>query len=58
MLVVIVGIMVVVGAAAYLLRDTPLAAPGFLAPLVLIVAVLLCLASVKVAEKQYAQRVW
>ena len=58
MLVVIVGIMVVVGLAANILRDAPLAAPGFLAPLVLIVAVLLCLASVKVAEKQYAQRVW
>lgn len=58
MLVVIVGIMVVVGAAADLLRDTPLAAPGFPVPLALIVAVLLCLASVKVAEKQYAQRKW
>lgn len=58
MLVVIVGIMVLVGLAADLLRDTPLAALGFPVPLVLIVAVLLCLASVKVAEKQYAQRVW
>lgn len=58
MLVIIVGIMVVVGVAADLLRDTPLAAPGFLAPLVLLVAALLCRASVKVAEKQYAQRVW
>ena len=58
MLVIIVGIMVVVGVAADLLRDTPLAAPGFLAPLVLLVAALLCLSSVKVAENQYAQRVW
>lgn len=58
MLVVIVGIMVLVGLAADLLRDTPLAAPGFPVPLALIAAVLLCLASVKVAEKQYAQRVW
>ena len=58
MLVVIVGIMAVVSLAVNVLRDAPLAAPGFLAPLVLIVAVLLCLTSVKVAEKQYAQRVW
>ena len=58
MLVVIVGIMVVVSLAVNVLRDAPLAAPGFLVPLVLIVAVLLCLASVKVAETQYAQRVW
>ena len=58
MLVVIVGIMVVVSLAVNVLRDAPQAAPGFLAPLVLIVAVLLCLASVKVAETQYAQRVW
>lgn len=58
MLVVIVGIMVAVGLATDILRDTPLAVPGFLAPLALLIAVLLCLLSVKAAEKQYAQRVW
>lgn len=58
MILVIAGVMGVWGASAYLLEAQPALLAHISLPLVLVVAVILCLASVKVAEKQYAGRRW
>ena len=58
MILVIAGVMGVWGASAYLLEKQPALLPHVPLPPVLVVAVVLCLASVKAAEKQYAGRRW
>ncbi len=58
MLMLLVGVMVTVGLSAELLRGVRLGSPMHLAVPALLAAVLLCLASVKAAQRQYARRVW